>query len=208
MKEGDKLLIYGNQFTTHTGRSRKLEPRWYGPFTVVSYDPHTQNYTVDFGSKRYQHKTNVFHCSVIKPYKPNDDDRFPSRRFDQPAPIKINMQNEWEVDRILDYREQRGNPEFLIRWKGFSRDDDSWEPFENLENAQELVQKWWDHNMPGEDRPYATAFITIGWQPDKAANRERATEPEPFEFWQPYTNSEFTSSDEENWKPEKLIDGF
>ena len=76
---GGMIMIFGDQFATESGRSRKLQPRWRGPFVVVEYDEHTQNYTVSMDSRIYRRQRGVFHCSVVKPYHSNDDERFPGR---------------------------------------------------------------------------------------------------------------------------------
>lgn len=50
----------------------------------------------------------------------------------------------YEVSHIVD--EDYSNPNqrvFLIRWLGYTSDDDSWEPMENLEcGAIEVVRDW------------------------------------------------------------------
>ena len=51
---GGMIMIFGDQFATESGRSRKLQPRWRGPFVVVEYDEHTQNYTVSMDSRIYR----------------------------------------------------------------------------------------------------------------------------------------------------------
>ncbi|XP_011697020.1 PREDICTED: probable chromo domain-containing protein LHP1 [Wasmannia auropunctata] len=49
---------------------------------------------------------------------------------------------EFEVERIIEVRfKKNGMKEFLIRWKGFSATDDTWEPEKNL-NCAELISKF------------------------------------------------------------------
>jgi len=83
------VMIFGDQFATESGRSRKLQPGWRGPFIVIEFDEHTQNYTVSMDPRIYRPQRGVFHCSVVKPYHPNDDERFPGRAHTKPAPILI-----------------------------------------------------------------------------------------------------------------------
>jgi len=36
----------------------------------------------------------------------------------------------------------RGKEKFLVRWKGYTVEEDTWESRENLENAKELVEEF------------------------------------------------------------------
>ena len=36
----------------------------------------------------------------------------------------------------------RGKEKFLVRWKGYTVEGDTWEGRENLENAKELVEEF------------------------------------------------------------------
>ena len=100
--------------------------------------------------------------SVVKPYNPNDDERFPDRAHAKPAPILIDDEKEWEVETILDFRERRGRGPFLVKWKGYLASENSWEPVEGLENAEGLVQPWWTDNMPGAEFPTVfSGYITV-----------------------------------------------
>jgi hypothetical protein len=49
---------------------------------------------------------------------------------------------EYEVDRILAKRVVRGQDQFLVRWKGYSSFEDSWEPKANLTNAPEKLKEF------------------------------------------------------------------
>ncbi|XP_024869875.1 chromobox protein homolog 3-like [Temnothorax curvispinosus] len=49
---------------------------------------------------------------------------------------------EFEVEKIIEVRfKKNGTKEFLIRWKGFSTADDTWEPEKNL-NCPELIARF------------------------------------------------------------------
>jgi len=137
---GGRVMMFGNQCATESGRSRKFQPRWRGPFIVIEFDEHTQNYTVRMNSRIYRRQRGVFHCSVVKPYHPNDDERFPGRAHTKPAPILIDDEKEWDVETILDHRTRHDKEQFLIKWKGSPNSENSWEPVEGLETAKDLVQ--------------------------------------------------------------------
>jgi len=49
---------------------------------------------------------------------------------------------EWEVEKILNKKKIRGVEKYLIRWKGFTVEGDTWERRENLKNAEELIEEF------------------------------------------------------------------
>jgi len=63
----------------------------------------------------YLQQRGVFHCSVVKPYHPNDNERFPGRAHTKPVPILIDDEKEWEVETILDHRTRHGRGQFLVK---------------------------------------------------------------------------------------------
>jgi len=64
------------------------------------------------------------------------------KRKEQPAPVIIEGEEEWEVERILNKRWVRGKDKYLVRWKGFTAESNTWEGRENLENAKEAVEEF------------------------------------------------------------------
>jgi len=64
------------------------------------------------------------------------------QRKEQPAPVIIEGEEEWEVERILNKRKVRGKDKYLVHWKGFTAESDTWERRENLENAKEAIEEF------------------------------------------------------------------
>jgi len=64
------------------------------------------------------------------------------QKKEQPAPVIIEGEEEWEVERILNKRKVRGKDKYLVCWKGFMVESDTWEGKENLENAKEAIEEF------------------------------------------------------------------
>lgn len=55
-------------------------------------------------------------------------------------PLEISGdEKEWEVDGIIGKREIDGRVQYRVRWSGFSEEDATWEPLENLDNAADHI---------------------------------------------------------------------
>ena len=81
----------------------------------------------------------MFHTSLLTPYKEDD---IHSLNFPQPPPDLINGEEEYEVEQILKHQGCPKHHQFLIRWKGYSADEDSWQNEANLRNTSELPLKY------------------------------------------------------------------
>jgi len=46
------------------------------------------------------------------------------------------------VEKILNKRMVQGKDKFLVQWKGYMAEEDTWENRENLGNAKELVEEF------------------------------------------------------------------
>jgi len=59
-----------------------------------------------------------------------------------PPPIVVNGEEEWEVKEILNSRWYRRRFQFLVKWKDFSREHNSWEVTSNVK-APDLVVEYY-----------------------------------------------------------------
>ena len=111
----------------------------------------------------------------------------------------INSESEWVVEQILDHRLQQNRHEFLVHWKGFPPDDDSWEPIENLEGSQSLIAEYWQANGEEETEvpTISTHYVRHAWDAMAVSVQERSgSDPDDLDFWKPFSNSEYESINE------------
>ena len=87
---------------------------------------------------------------------------------------------EWEVEKILNKKKIRGVVKYLIQWKGFMAEGDTWERRENLKNAEELIKEFKQEGVEvrrqeGEEEEYRRmellgkymAKLLYGWDDQK-----------------------------------------
>jgi len=61
------------------------------------------------------------------------------QKKEQPAPVIIKGKEEYKVEKILNKKKFRGRDRYLVQWKGYTAEEDTWEPRENLRNVEDLV---------------------------------------------------------------------
>lgn len=62
------------------------------------------------------------------------------------------MSQEYEVEEILQFREEDGVRLFLVKWKGYEPDNNTWEPEKNLVNASDAIGKFWEELRAAESQ--------------------------------------------------------
>lgn len=91
----------------------------------------------------------VFHVSLLRSTRPDEFDRQPK----QPAPvITPEQEEEYEVATIKKSQCFRGYVQYLVRWKGYGPEDDTWEPLSNLSKSRAVINDFHRAN-PDAIRP-------------------------------------------------------
>ena len=137
-KVGEKVWLDSRNIKT-TRPTKKLDDKWFGPFPiteVISNSAYKLKLTPPF-SKVHP----VFNITMLRRFEPDQIKERPKPA--QPDPV-IDEEGEevYEVERILDRRERRGRSEYLVSWKEFGLEHNSWEPERNLKGAQRLISQF------------------------------------------------------------------
>jgi len=116
-------------------RTEKLTERFVGPYKVKKVvSPNAVELELPSTVKIHL----VVNISRIQRYVGQVE----GQKKEQPAPVIIKGEKEWEVEQILNKGKVRGKDKYLVRWKGFTAESDTWEGRENLENAKEAIQEF------------------------------------------------------------------
>ena len=134
-----KEIKYGCQrkilkFPTH--QRNYPSPRRTGPFEVTeTKGPVT--FKLKLPAQWRIHDT--FHRSHLSPFKETD---VHGPNYTDPPPDILNGEEEWEVESILSHRGTGTRRRFLIKWKGYGDNNNTWEPEENLKHARTMLKQY------------------------------------------------------------------
>ena len=129
---GDQVWLATSHLPTEG--CRKFKERFIGPFPVVEVISPVA-YKLELPPTINTHP--VFHVSLLKPYI-----HHPEMHRQQPEwePWSREGILEYEVLDVLDSRGRGANREYLIHWKGYPREEATWEPLENLSNCRNKLR--------------------------------------------------------------------
>ena len=134
-KKGDRVLLSTKDLVFKERPSKKLTERYVRPYTieeVVSLNA----VKLRLPSSMRIHP--VINVSRIVRYK----EQVKGQKKEEGKPIEVEGIEEWEVEKVLNKKKIRGVEKYLIRWKGFTVEGNSWEGKENLKNAEKLIEEF------------------------------------------------------------------
>ncbi|MBX9718871.1 MAG: chromo domain-containing protein [Microbacteriaceae bacterium] len=111
----------------------RAPPKYSGPFQIIKrISPTAVRLSLPNSWKIHP----TFHVSLVKMYVPSDETPKP------PAPIVVDSEEHWEIEKIIATRRFRNKTQYLVKWLGFADHDNSWLYEHQLSNAQDLLRKW------------------------------------------------------------------
>jgi len=115
--------------------SRKLMERYVGPYAIEEV---VSSNTVKLRLPSSMRIHLVVNVSRIVRYK----EQVKGQKKEEGKPVEVEGVEEWEVEKVLNKKKIRGVEKYLIRWKGFTAEGDTWERRENLKNTEELIEEF------------------------------------------------------------------
>ena len=116
-------------------RSEKLTEYFVGPYKVKGI---ISSNAIELELPKSIRIHPVVNVSRVRLYKL----QVKGQKKTPPKLVIIKGEEEFKVEKIINKRTVRGKEKFLVRWKGYTVEEDTWENRENLENAKELVEEF------------------------------------------------------------------
>jgi len=120
------------------------------------------------------------------------------QKKEQPALVIIEGEEEWEVERILNKQQVRGKNKYLVHWKGFTAEPNTWEGRENLKNTKKAIKEFEkEYRQDMEDvarQEYEKGTFRRGKLP------ERFTARKLFKWLDKKYDQEYWGRLERNWR--------
>ncbi|GBG92141.1 hypothetical protein CBR_g54442 [Chara braunii] len=136
-REGDLVWVLSEEFALEQDVSRKLLPKWFGPWEVTSAvgdDPAGPSFVVNISLHVLVHQ--VFHALKLAIYTPPFADEFSGRRSQDPP----SMDGHQEVDRVITHRKYGNKPmQFKVTFKQCAPGDTWWISSADLQTSAPLI---------------------------------------------------------------------
>ena len=148
--KGDLVYLSTKNLNLPKGRTRKLCPKYIGPYKVLEARPKTSTYTLELPTPLQERRIHpTFHVSLLKPHIPSSDSAFPNRLQPEPYDFGLDDEHEWFVDEILGHRWKGKKVEYEVRW---SLGDTTWETHANCNELAALDRYLEIQGVDGHDR--------------------------------------------------------
>ncbi|GBG74002.1 hypothetical protein CBR_g17712 [Chara braunii] len=124
IRAGDLVWVSAEEFALEQDVSRKLLPKWFGPWPVTSVagdEPDGPSFVINIPAHLTVHP--VFHASKLATYTPTKSDDIPGRRLQDPP----SMDGQQEVDCVITERKYDNKPrQYKVTFRARDPDDTRW----------------------------------------------------------------------------------
>jgi len=134
-EKGDRVLLSTKDLVFKERPSKKLMERYIGPYAIEEV---VSSNAVKLKLPSPIRIHSVVNVSRIVRYK----EQVKGQKKEDGKLVEVEGVEEWEVEKILNKKKIRGVVKYLIQWKDFTAEGDTWERRENLKNAEELIEEF------------------------------------------------------------------
>ncbi|GBG87604.1 hypothetical protein CBR_g45756 [Chara braunii] len=151
IRAGDLVWVSAEEFALEQDVSRKLLPKWFGPWSVTSAagdEPDGPSFVINIPEHLTVHP--VFHASKLATYTPTKSDDFPGRRSQDPP----SMDGHQEVDRVISDRKYGSKPrQYKVTFRACDPDDTRWISRADLKASAPLIYAHYERQRLAKGPP-------------------------------------------------------
>jgi hypothetical protein len=141
-KEGD-MVYFATKNVTTKRPSKKLDYKYIGPYKILrKIGKH--NYELDFPPKVRLHS--IVHVALLE----SAADTIQVKVGNEPE--EIEGPEVYEAEAIREMRKHEGRKEYLVKWKNYPENENTWEPAKHLANAQRLLKEFHQQKKTDQTR--------------------------------------------------------
>ena len=134
-KKRDRVILSMKDLVFRERPVQKLTERYVGPYAIEEV---VSSNAVKLQLPSLMRIHLVVNMSQIVWYK----EQVKGQKKEEGKPIEVEGVEEWEVEKILNKRKIREVEKYLVRWKEFTTEEDTWERKEDLKNAGEVLEEF------------------------------------------------------------------
>jgi len=134
-KKGDRVILSTKDLLFKERPVKKLVDRYVGLYTIEEV---VSTNAVKLRLPALMRIHPVVNISQIVRYK----EQVKRQKRKEGKPMEVDGVEEWEVEKILNKKKIRGVEKYLVCWKRFMVEHDTWERREDLGNAKEVLQEF------------------------------------------------------------------